>query len=118
MAERCHRRHWRQHRGEKRGSSAAAGVAAVAAAACWQRGGGGGQRVGSATAAGMAAAVTTTVLPPRATAVAMKTPTATAMAGAQITINNQLNAVMATAKETVTMTGMMMTIETKATAAA
>jgi hypothetical protein len=68
--------------------------------------------------AGMAAAVTTTVLPPRATAVAMKTPMTTAMAGAQITINNQLNAATATSKETVMMTGTMMTIETKATAAA
>ena len=51
-----------------------------------------GQRVGSVTAAGLAAAaVTTIVLPPRATAVAMKTPAVTAMAGAQ-TINNQLKA--------------------------
>jgi hypothetical protein len=32
------------------------------------------------------------VLPPRAAAVAMKTPAATAMAGAQTTINNQLKA--------------------------
>ena len=50
-----------------------------------------------------AAAVTTAVLPPRAAAVAMKTPASTAMAGAQ-TINNQLTAVMVTAMETATMT--------------
>jgi hypothetical protein len=43
-----------------------------------------------------AAAVATTMLPPRATAVAMKTPTATAMAGAQTTINHQLKAATAT----------------------
>jgi hypothetical protein len=39
-------------------------------------------------------------LPPRATAVAMKTPVATAMAGAQTTINNQLKAAAATAMDT------------------
>ena len=49
------------------------------------------QRIGSAMAVGMAAAaIATTVLPRRATAVAMKTLMATAMAGAQTTINNQL----------------------------
>ncbi len=53
------------------------------------------------------------VLPPRAAAVA-KTPTVTAMAGVQTTINNQLNAPMATATETAT----TMTMEMKATAAA
>ena len=42
------------------------------------------------------------------------TPAVTAMAGAQTTINNQLNASMATAMETAT----MMTMETKATVAA
>jgi hypothetical protein len=86
----------------------------LAAAACRQRGGGsnGGQRVGSATASGMAAAAA--ILPPRATAVAMKTPAVTAMAGAQTTINHQLNASTATVNET----AMTMTMETKATAAA
>jgi hypothetical protein len=44
----------------------------------------------------------------------MKTPAVTAMAGAQTTINNQLNALIATVMETVT----IMTMETKATAAA
>ena len=54
-------------------------------------GGGGGQHVGSTTAAGMAATATAiAVLPPCVAAVAMKTPAATAMAGAQTTINNQL----------------------------
>ena len=57
---------------------------------------GGGVWLGSAAAArchwGIAAPATTTaMLPPRAAAVAMKTPAATAMAGAQ-TINNQLKA--------------------------
>ncbi len=42
------------------------------------------------------------VLPPRAAAVAMKTPAVTAMAGEQTTINNQLNASTATATETAT----------------
>ena len=42
------------------------------------------------------------------------TPAVTAMAGAQTTINSQLNALMATATETAT----MMTMESKATAAA
>jgi hypothetical protein len=50
------------------------------------------------------------VLPPRAAAVAMKTPVVTAMSGAQTTINNQLYASTATAR--------MMTMETNATAAA
>jgi hypothetical protein len=54
------------------------------------------------------------VLPPRAAAVAMKTPAVTVRAGAQTTINNQLNASTATATKTAT----MMTMETKATAAA
>ena len=54
------------------------------------------------------------VLRPRAAAVAMKTPAVTAMAGAQTTINNQLNASTATA----TMTATTMTMETTATVAA
>jgi hypothetical protein len=44
----------------------------------------------------------------------MKTPAAAAMAGAQTTINNQLNALTAKATERAT----MMTMETKATAVA
>ncbi len=69
-------------------------------AACRQGGGSrdGGQRISSAAALGMAAAAA--VLPPRAAAVAMKTPAVTAMAGAQTTINNQLNASTAMATET------------------
>ena len=61
-----------------------------------------------------AAAATTAVLPLRATTVAMKTPVATAMGGAQTTINIQLKAVMATATEPepATMTATTMTIET------
>ena len=65
----------------------------VAMAACQQRGSGGGsgQRVSSATVAGMAVAATaTTMLSPRAATVAMKTLAATATAGAQATINNEL----------------------------
>jgi hypothetical protein len=42
-------------------------------------------------------------------AVATKTPAATAMAGAQTTINNQLKATAATAMEMATMTAMMKT---------
>jgi len=59
------------------------------------------------------AAAATAVLPPRAAAVVMKTPAATAMVGAQITINNQLKS--ATATETATMTATTMRMETKAT---
>ena len=59
-------------------------------------------------------AASATVLPPRAAAVAMKTPVVAAMAGAKTTINNQLKALTATATET----AMTMTMETKATAAA
>ena len=52
---------------------------------------------GSAMLASMAAAAAATaVLPPCATLVVIKTPVATAMAGAQTTINNQLKAAMAT----------------------
>ncbi len=54
-----------------------------AAAAVWQH-------CGVSSVAGAA-------LPPRATAVALKTPVATVMAGAQITINNQLKAAAAAA---------------------
>ena len=54
------------------------------------------------------------VLPPRAAAVAMKTPAVTAMAGVQTTINNQLNASTAKAM----MTATTMTMETTATVAA
>jgi hypothetical protein len=43
-------------------------------------------------------------LPPRAATVAMKTPAATAMAGALSTINNQLNAAAAMAMEMTTTT--------------
>ena len=44
----------------------------------------------------------------------MKTPTATAMVGAQTTINYQLKEATTTATETATMTATMMTMETKA----
>ena len=64
-----------------------------------------------------AAAATTTALPPRATAVAMMTPTATAMVGAETTINNQLKAVTETVTETATITATRMTMEKKATEA-
>ncbi len=71
-----------------------AGSTVAAATAPWQRGGGGHGRGSHLTA----------VLPPRAAAVAKKTPVATAMAGSQTTINNQLKAVAAMAMETATMT--------------
>jgi hypothetical protein len=71
------------------------------------------------TAAGMAAAAAATaVLPPRAAAVATKTLVATAMAGEQTTINNQLKAAASTATETGTMSATTMMMETKATAVA
>ena len=54
--------------------------------------------IGNATPAGMAEA--TAVLPPHATAMAIKTPTVTAMAGAQTAINNQLKAAMERAEMT------------------
>jgi hypothetical protein len=59
--------------------------------AAWRQCGiiGGSTTVGSGGGSGSAAA--TTVLPPLANTVAMKTPAATAMAGDQKTINNQLN---------------------------
>jgi hypothetical protein len=59
-------------------------------------------------------ALAAAVLRPRAAAVAMKTPAVTVMAGAQKTINNQLNASTAMATETAT----TMTMEMKARAAA
>ena len=75
------RRHRWQHCDGKRGGSDS----------------GGGQRVGSTTASGMAAvAAATGVLPPRAAAVAMKSPSVTVMAGAHTTIDNQLKSVTAT----------------------
>ena len=62
------------------------------------------------------AAAATAMLPPRAAAVAMKTPAVTAMVGAQTTINNQLKS--GTATETATMTATTMRMETKATSVA
>jgi len=62
------------------------------------------------------AAAATAMLPPRAAAVAMKTPAVTAIVGAQTTINNQLKSGMAT--ETATMTVTAMRMETKATSVA
>ncbi len=58
------------------------------------------------------------VLPPRAATVATKTPTATVMAGAQTTINNQLKAATATATAMAMMTATTMRMKTKATVAA
>ncbi len=65
-----------------------------------------------------AAAAATAVLPPRAAALAAKTPVATAMAGEQTTINNQPKAAAPTAMEMATMTATTMTMEMKATAVA
>ncbi len=48
---------------------------------------------GGGLAAAAAVPATTATLPPHTTVVVMKTPAATAMAGAQTTLNNQLNAV-------------------------
>jgi hypothetical protein len=64
------------------------------------------------------AAAATAVLQPRAAAVATKTPAATAMAGKQITINNQLKAAATTATGMATMTATTMTKSTKAPVAA
>jgi hypothetical protein len=50
------------------------------------------------------AATAANKLPPRATAVATKTPAAIVMAGAQTTINNQLKLAAAMATETAMMT--------------
>jgi hypothetical protein len=98
----------------------AAAAAASAVAALRQHGSDGGleQRVGSATLARMAvAAATPALLPPHAAMVATKTPAATAMAGSQTTINNQLETVMATATATAMMTATTRMMKTKATAA-
>ena len=66
----------------------------------------------------MAAAVAATaVLPLRSAAVAMKTPTSTAMEGAHA-INNQQKAVTATMTEMATISATTMTMETKATPSA
>ena len=65
-----------------------------------------------------AAAAATVVLPPCAAPVAMKTPVATAMAGAHTTINNQLKAVTAMVTEMTRMTATTMAMETKAMMAA
>jgi hypothetical protein len=54
----------------------------------------------------------------RAVVVVTEKPSATAMAGAQTTINNQLKAAAVTAMETATMTVMTMTMKRKAMAAA
>ncbi len=64
------------------------------------------------------AAATTAMLPPGAATVATKAPAATAMAGEQTTINNQLKAAASMATEAAKMTAKMMTMETKAMAAA
>jgi hypothetical protein len=77
----------RQHRGGS-GSGVSSSLPAVWRQRQWQAARW--QRIGSALAAGMVAeAAATAVLPPRATAVAMKTPVATAMAGAQPDNNQQ-----------------------------
>ena len=92
-----------------------------AVAACWQRGGGGGgkHRISSVMVVGMAkAAAATAVLPPCAAAVALKTPTATVIAGAQTTINNQLKAATAMATKIAAMITKTMTMEMKAKAVA
>jgi hypothetical protein len=82
-------------------------VAGSAAVARWQR-----QLGGSGGGATAAATATAAALPPRAAAVAMKTPAATVMAGAQTTINNQLKAAGAMATITATMEVMRTTIKT------
>ena len=76
---------------------------------------GSGQCIISVTAAGIAAAAAATaVLPSRTAKVAMKTPVARAMAGAQTTIINQLKAARTTATATATMIAMTMTMKMKA----
>ena len=90
----------------------------------WQGGGGAAklaiasQVVVAAIAQHWGTLADTVMLPPREAAMVMKTPMATAMAGAQTTISNQLETVTATATEMTTMTVTTMTIETKATVAA
>ncbi len=72
------------------------------------------------TALGIAvAASATALLPPRTAAVATKTPAATALAGVQTTINNQLKVAAALAMKTAMMTAttMMVRMQTKVAAA-
>jgi hypothetical protein len=78
----------RQHGGGVKLGSTVAAPSLTARQRCsaWQRGCTAQRQRGM-----VAPATTNTVLPPHATVVAMKTPAATAMAGAQ-TINNQLKA--------------------------
>ena len=79
------------------------GGRAAAAAAAWRRQRQRGNDVGSAV-----------VLPPRATAVATKTPAVTAMAGAQTITNNKLKMAAVMATETAMMTAATMTMKMKA----
>jgi hypothetical protein len=101
--------HWRQHR-----SNGSLPVAQQQQqqqqAAIWQRNSGG-HGCGSHRHHHAA----TAVLPPRTATVAMNTPAVPALAGAQATINNQLKAAMAMVTKMVTMTAMMITMETKGT---
>ncbi len=83
-----------------KGTAAAAAAAWRQWAARWKLGGSGGD--------GRSAAASTIKLPPCASAVAMMTPAATVVAGAQITINNQLKAGAATMRETMMTTETMM----------
>ncbi len=114
---------WWQHGGGQRGSSVGqcGGSAAAGSMATLLAAGGGG--AGSMLAAASLAAVAEVwrhcsisggsraagaVLLPRTATVAMKTPVATAMAGALPTINNQLKAAAAMAMETMTTTTIKM----------
>ncbi len=82
---------WRQRQRSGGSSNTLATAGLVAAGAVWcHRRISGGSRVAGAT------------LPPRAAKVVTKTPAATAMVGAQTTINNPLKAAEAMAMETAT----------------
>jgi hypothetical protein len=91
--------------------TAAAAVAAWRRWAAWWKLGGSGSN-------GRSAVASTIKLPPCIVAVAMMTPAATAVAGAQITINNQLKAGEATTRETTMTIETTMMMKVKATAVA
>jgi hypothetical protein len=90
---------------------------AAAVAAAWRQWAAR-RKLGDSGGDGGSAPTSTIKLPPCAVAVATMTPAATGVAGAQITINNQLRVGAATMRETLTTTETTMMIKMKATAVA
>ncbi len=76
------------------------------------------QQLGGSSGNGGSADASAAALPPCAVTVGMKTQVATVVAGAQITINNQLKLGEATARKTMTTTAKTMTMKMKGNTAA